>query len=72
MSKDKKLKEKKKKKNRKDTSNLPESATTPGLSGNEMNNDDKQQQRIPAPPGETPPLPIYAPAEPGHAAPMYF
>jgi hypothetical protein len=74
MSKEKKLKEKKKKKPS-NTDPLPEPAPIPGLPVNETNQDpnrdDKQRPRIPVPPGEMPPLPIYAPTEPGHEAPMY-
>ncbi len=69
MPKEKKPKEKPKKK-RKGSGNLPTSEPIPGLPSNKNNQGEKQ--RSPVPPGEMPPLPIYAPAEPGNQVPVYF
>ena len=68
MPKEKKLKEKKKK--RKGSGNLPASEPIPGLPPRENNKGEKP--RNPVPPGEMPPLPIYAPTAPGNQVPVYF
>ena len=38
---------------------------------NEIIKDDDDNQRIPVPPGELPPLPIYAPSNPPEKPPAY-
>lgn len=74
MAKEKKPKAKQKKK-RNGSGNLPAPEPIPGLPANESGKDKSnkdEKQRMPVPPGELPPLPIYAPPEPGQRVPVYF